>query len=162
MKQFTKLLFVFLVLAASYGTKAQEITITGTVTSSVDNTALPGVSVLIQGTNEGGQTDFDRNFEIDAQIGDVLVFSFVGMTTKSVQITDSSPINVVLDEDAQSLDEVIVTALGMKKEKKALTYSAQEVKGEVDSSNFSTPNGYKKMTMEEFQETIGGMMNLGF
>lgn len=130
MKQFTKLLFVFLVLAASYGTKAQEITITGTVTSSVDNTALPGVSVLIQGTNEGGQTDFDGKFEVDAQIGDVLVFSFVGMTTKSVQITDSSPINVVLDEDAQSLDEVIVTALGMKKEKKALTYSAQEVKGD--------------------------------
>lgn len=130
MKQITKLLFVFLVLTASFQMNAQEITVTGTVTSSMDASALPGVSVVLQGTQQGTQTDFDGNYTIETQKGDVLLFSFVGMASQAITIGDLSQIDVVLLEDAESLDEVIVTALGMKKEKKALTYSAQEVKGD--------------------------------
>ena len=130
MKQITKLLFVFLALAASFQMNAQEMTITGTVTSASDEAALPGVSVVLQGTQQGTQTDFDGNYTIEANKGDVLLFSFVGMASQAITIGDSSQINVVLLDDSESLDEVIVTALGMKKEKKALTYSAQEVKGD--------------------------------
>lgn len=130
MKQISKLLFVFLVFTASLHLNAQEITITGTVTSAADEAALPGVSVVLQGTQKGTLTDFDGNFSLEASKGDVLLFSFVGMASQAITIGDASQINVVLLEDTESLDEVIVTALGMKKEKKALTYSAQEVKGD--------------------------------
>jgi len=130
MKQITKLLFVFLALAVTFQVSAQETTITGTVTSSLDDVALPGVSVVLQGTQKGTQTDFDGNYTIEASKGDVLLFSFVGMSSQAITIGDSSQINVVLLEDAESLDEVIVTALGIKKTRSSLTYAAQDVKAD--------------------------------
>ncbi|MBI9040770.1 SusC/RagA family TonB-linked outer membrane protein [Lutibacter sp.] len=130
MKKLLPLLMLVFSLAFTQQISAQLKTISGTVTAESDGAPLPGVNVVIQGTTKGSQTDFDGKYSIEASKGDVLVFSFIGMKTKSVNITDATTLNIVLADDALSLNEVIVTALGMKKEKKALTYSAQEVKGD--------------------------------
>ncbi len=111
-------------------TQAQKRTITGTVTNAADGTTLPGVSVVAKGTTSGATTDIDGNYKIvvpaDAK---TLVFSFVGMTTKEVEINNRVTINVALDPAMEQLDEVVVTALGISREKKSLGYSVQEVDG---------------------------------
>ena len=108
---------------------AQERTITGTV--SDETGALPGVSVLIEGTTTGAETDFDGNYTIMANEGDNLRFSFVGMTTVVRAVGSNNNINVTLVSSENTLDEVVVTALGIKREKKSLGYATQEVKGDA-------------------------------
>jgi len=105
-------------------TFAQEKTVTGTV--SDESGPLPGVTVLIQGTNSGTQTDFDGKYSLKANVGNVLVFSFVGLDSQTRTVGASSVINVVMT-GAQVLEEVVVTALGISKEKKALGYAVQQV-----------------------------------
>ena len=131
MKQFLRMtfLFSFLFLGIQH-VSAQEKEITGTVTSLGDGMPVAGANVLIVGTTNGTLTDFDGNYTITANLGDVIRFSYLGMTTKEVTIAASSTYNVELSEDSEQLNEVVVTALGIKKEKKALTYSAQEVGGD--------------------------------
>ena len=111
-----------------WGINAQT-KISGKVTSKMDGEPLPGVNVVIKGTNKGVETDFDGKYKIEAKSGDILEFSFIGMETFRVTVGNNNIINVVLQE-GNILDEVVVTALGIKKEKKALTYSAQEVSGD--------------------------------
>ena len=126
--RFTLLIsFLFFTLQFSF---AQEKEITGNVTTMDDGQPLPGVNILVVGTTIGTQTDFDGNYTITASEGDVLAFSFIGMTTENITVGSSNSINVQLQEDAELLGEVIITALGIKKERKTLTYSAQDVKGE--------------------------------
>lgn len=125
----TLFLFSFLLLTAQI-TFGQEKEIKGIVTSKAGNIPLPGVNVTVQGTSNGAQTDFDGNYMLTANVGDILNFSYLGMTSVQVTIGDSNVINVQLDEDAEQLNEIVVTALGIKKERKTLTYSAQDVKGE--------------------------------
>ena len=108
---------------------AQEKTISGVV-SDVSGIPLPGVNVLIKGTAKGAQTDFDGKYTISANTGSTLVFSYVGNKTQEVVVGSSNSINVTLQEDTESLDEVVVTAQGIKREKKALGYSVKEVKNE--------------------------------
>ncbi|MBP1840346.1 SusC/RagA family TonB-linked outer membrane protein [Formosa algae] len=131
MKQFLRMtfLFSFLFLGIQH-VSAQEKEITGTVTSLGDGMPVAGANVLIVGTTNGTLTDFDGNYTITANLGDVIRFSYLGMTTKEVTIAASNTYNVELSEDSEQLNEVVVTALGIKKEKKALTYSAQEVGGD--------------------------------
>lgn len=117
-------------LAFTQEAEAQVKTISGTVTAQSDGMPLPGVNVVIKGTTQGTQTDYDGNYSIEASTGDVLEFTFLGMKTQLITVLKSTTVNAALEDDALSLDEVIVTALGIKKEKKALTYSAQEVKGD--------------------------------
>lgn len=117
-------------LLLSFNSISQEKTITGTVTTESDGMGLPGVSVVVQGTQIGTQTDFDGNYTIIVTQGDVLLFSFIGMTSQTITVIDQSRIDLAMKEDTEALDEVIVTALGIKKERKALTYSAQDVKGD--------------------------------
>ena len=119
---------------------AQEKTVTGTV--SDNSGALPGVSVLIKNTTSGTETDFDGKYSIKAKAGDVLSFSYLGYKTVEKTVGSSSTINVTMVEDANVLDEVVVTGLGIKRDKKALGFSQQSVKGEdlvkakeVDISN---------------------------
>ena len=104
-----------------------QTTVSGTV--SEDNGPLPGANVIIKGTSTGTQTDFDGNYSIEASATDVLVFSFVGFTTQEVSVGSQSTINVALAAD-NALDEVIVTAQGVKREKKALGYAVSEVASE--------------------------------
>ncbi|MCK0130686.1 TonB-dependent receptor [Flavobacteriaceae bacterium F08102] len=105
---------------------AQQKTVTGTVAD--ESGVLPGVSVLIKGTQKGTETDFDGKYSITANIGDVLVFSFVGMKTQEKTVGTSNTINVILTAD-NVLEEVVVTAYGVQK-KESLTGSVIEIKSE--------------------------------
>ncbi len=104
--------------------------IRGTVTSPNGET-LVGASVLVKGTTTGTVTDFDGNYLVDVPEGlNVLVFSYTGFTSKEVTISASDVIDVVLEESISELDEIVVTALGVSREKKALGYSVTEVSGD--------------------------------
>ncbi|MGI9552733.1 MAG: TonB-dependent receptor plug domain-containing protein, partial [Aurantibacter sp.] len=105
---------------------AQNKTISGTVTDQ-DGLALPGVNILVEGTTTGTQTDFDGNYSIEASEGQVLLFSYIGQRDVRRTVGADSTINVQMEEDAQALEEVVVTALGIKREKQALGYAVAEV-----------------------------------
>ncbi|MET2985788.1 SusC/RagA family TonB-linked outer membrane protein [Aureibaculum conchae] len=124
--KFNGILTLLLALVVQF-TFAQEKTVTGTV--SDETGPLPGVSVVIKGTTTGTETDFDGNYTIQTKEGDVLSFSFIGMAPKEVTVGASNTINVVLEAD-NVLDEVVVTGLGIRREKKALGYSQQSVDAE--------------------------------
>lgn len=110
---------------------AQEKTITGTVADDA-GVPLPGVNILIEGTNQGTQTDFDGNYSITAGVGQTLLFRFLGFKPRSIVVTDATNVlDVALEQDAATLDEVVVTGFGMKREKKALGYSVSEIEPEA-------------------------------
>ena len=105
---------------------AQEKTVSGTVS---DNSGpLPGVNVVVQGSKAGTQTDVDGKYAIKAKAGDVLVFSFVGMTQSTAKVGSSNSINVKM-QDGVKLEEVVVGALGVKRKEKAVGYASQNIKG---------------------------------
>jgi len=106
---------------------AQDRTITGTV-SDDDSLALPGATVVVEGTNVGVTTDFDGNYEIQASEGDVLVFSYVGFDNLSIEVGKSNVINVTLSS-SNKLDEVVVTGI-TSRSRKRLTSSTVTVSGE--------------------------------
>ncbi|MBD1396641.1 SusC/RagA family TonB-linked outer membrane protein [Pontibacter sp. JH31] len=108
---------------------AQSTTVTGTVTAASDNSALPGVSVVVKGTTRGTATGVDGAYTISATPTDVLVFRFIGMQTVERTVGTNTAINIALKADSKNLNEVVVTALGIKQEKKALGYAVTEVKG---------------------------------
>ena len=126
-----KVLFLLtLSLAFSVSAMAQ-FTVTGTVTGE-DGLPIPGAAVLEKGTTNGTITNFDGVFSLRVSSGNaVLMFSFVGMTSREIALEGSSTVNVVLATSAIGIDEVVVTALGIKRERKSLGYSMQEVKGDV-------------------------------
>ncbi|TSJ43750.1 SusC/RagA family TonB-linked outer membrane protein [Mucilaginibacter corticis] len=105
------------------------IKITGVVRDA-SGQPLPGVSVMLKGTQSGTQTDVNGQFNIDANVGDVLTFNYIGYLKKEVTIASPAALSILLDEDSKQLSEVVVTALGIKKERKALGYSVTEVKGD--------------------------------
>ena len=109
-------------------TFAQEKTVTGTVSDA--SGPLPGVTVIIKGTKIGTQTDFDGKYSIKATTGAVLQFSFVGMKAVDQTVGASNSINIVMQEDAQSLEEVVVTALGIKRKPKELSYAVTTLKND--------------------------------
>ena len=105
--------------------------VTGTVTLSEDGSPLPGASIIIKGTKQGTATDFDGNYSIEVSSGDVvLIFSSLGEVTQEIAVNGRNRIDVVLEPSAEALDEVVVTALGIKREEKSLGYAVEEVKGE--------------------------------
>lgn len=109
---------------------AQDKTITGTVTDA-NGLPLPGVNIVVEGTTTGTQTDFDGNYAISASEGQTLLFTYIGQRPSTKVVGASSVINVQMVEDTQALEEVIVTAQGIKREKKALGYAVSSV-GEED------------------------------
>lgn len=105
----------------------------GKVTGVVEDALGPvaGASVIIRGTTHGTMTDMDGNFTLDGlKNGDVIQISFIGYITQDIPYTGQASLTVHLEEDTQKLDEVVVTALGMKRDKKALGYAMQELKGD--------------------------------
>ena len=130
MKNLFKLLgVVFLMFTINIGW-AQQREVTGAVTED-SGMSLPGVSVVVKGTTIGTVTDINGNYEISApSVTSVLVFSFVGMETQEITIGSQSAIDVVMATDALQVDEVVVTALGIKRSKKALGYAVQDVKAD--------------------------------
>ena len=128
MKQNLRLtLIVFLLFFSVQSIFAQEKQITGTVITIDDGQPLPGVNIIVDGTTNGTQTNFDGEYTITASEGDVLIFSFIGMTDVKKTVGSSNVIDVQMEEDAEQLGEVIVTALGIKKSRKSLTYAAQDI-----------------------------------
>jgi TonB-dependent SusC/RagA subfamily outer membrane receptor len=124
-----QIVLIFMIFLTAQVTLAQVKTIKGLV-SDQNGLPLPGVTVIIQGTKTATQSDYDGIYSIQASPGDVLVFSYIGIKTKAVTVTTAATLNVVLTEDAQNLDEVVVTALGIKRQKKELGYAVQDVKGD--------------------------------
>ncbi len=105
---------------------AQEKTVSGTISDN-EGLSLPGATILIKGTTVGASSDFDGNYSIKANQGDVLVFSFVGYISQEISIANSNTINVTLLEDRTSLEEVVVTAFGIKRNPKSLGYAVSSV-----------------------------------
>ena len=108
---------------------AQEKTVTGTVTDQ-SGLPLPGVNIVVEGTTNGTQTDFDGNYAINGNVGQTLLFSYIGQKDERRPIGSSNTINVTMQDDAQALEEVVVTAQGIKREKKALGYAVTSVGSE--------------------------------
>jgi TonB-linked SusC/RagA family outer membrane protein len=103
--------------------------VTGKVTDG-QGEGIPGTTVLVKGSEKGTSTDADGNFAIDVPDDQaVLVFSSIGFTTKEVPVGSQSVVNVVLEQSAAVLEEVVVTALGIQRDKKALTYATQQIAG---------------------------------
>ncbi|MEX0361400.1 MAG: TonB-dependent receptor plug domain-containing protein, partial [Allomuricauda sp.] len=105
---------------------AQDKTITGTVTDA-DGLPLPGVNIVVDGTTTGTQTDFDGLYTISASQGQTLLFTYIGQRDARRVVGASDVIDVQMEEDTQALEEVVVTALGIKREKQALGYAVTEV-----------------------------------
>ncbi|MCL7752681.1 SusC/RagA family TonB-linked outer membrane protein [Polaribacter sp. Z022] len=103
-------------------------TLKGTVTSQKDKEPLPGVSIVIQGTTKGTETDFEGNYYLEVKSGNVLVFSYLGFAQKTLIITDQKVANIELIEDASELDEIIVVGYG-KRKKSHLTGAIAKVGG---------------------------------
>ncbi|KQS24786.1 SusC/RagA family TonB-linked outer membrane protein [Dyadobacter sp. Leaf189] len=118
--------FLMLLSAASFG---QELNLKGKVQSSDGN--LPGASILIKGTSRGSTTDADGQFMISAPSNATLVVSFIGYKTLEVPVGSRTTFDIMLEQDATQFNEIVVTALGIAREKKALGYAVQEVSGKA-------------------------------
>ncbi len=127
LKKLNRFVSVFVFCMALGLITAQSQVITGTVVDE-DGIPLPGASVVLQGSNIGVSTDFDGNFSIQANQGVTLVVSFIGYATQTV-LVDSDSISIQLEPDS-ALEEVVVTALGIERNTKALGYSVTQVGGE--------------------------------
>ncbi|ELY1990935.1 SusC/RagA family TonB-linked outer membrane protein [Flavobacterium psychrophilum] len=116
---------------------AQEKNATGVVTDA-SGLPLPGVNVVVKGTTRGASTSFDGTFKIQAQQGEILVFSFMGMNT--VERPATKGMAVKLNDESTKLADVVVTALGIKRDKKSLGYATQEIKGNLVREGGNTGN----------------------
>jgi TonB-linked SusC/RagA family outer membrane protein len=139
-KLFLLILFVFTGASALW---AQTKVITGTVLSSVkEDGPIPGVTVQVKGTTIGAITDVDGKYSINVPQGTTtLVFSYIGMKTQEVAVSGQSVINCTLQSDVIGLNEVVVTAMGISREKKALGYAVQDVKSDQLTQAASTSLG---------------------
>ena len=126
------LLILLCVFAGTTVLLAQTRVITGTVTSAVEGEGgIPGVTIQVKGTTIGTITDANGKFSINVPEGSTtLIFSYIGMKKQEIDIAGRSVINAIMESDLLGLDEVVVTALGISREKKALGYSVQDVSGE--------------------------------
>ncbi|MBU2651723.1 MAG: TonB-dependent receptor [Bacteroidetes bacterium] len=106
---------------------AQEVTVSGTVSSSQDGSTLPGVSVVIKGTQQGTVTDINGKYSIKAEASSTLVFSFIGMETREEAVGGRSTIDILLSPTVQSLEEVVVVGYGTES-RKLLTSSISDFK----------------------------------
>ncbi len=127
-----KLLFALFVFTSFSALMAQTVTIKGTVTSAEDGLPIPSVAVTVKGTTLGVLTDLDGKYTINVPAAtNALNFNFVGMKAKEEVISGRTTIDVAMESDVLGLDEVVVTALGITREKKALGYSVSDVKGDA-------------------------------
>ncbi len=113
---------------------AQTVEVQGTV-KDISGEPLPGVNILIKGTKQGTTTDFDGHYRIKVPLGKTLVFSYIGYQTKEIKINRGGTYDVVMVPAAESLNKVVITAMGIKKKEKALGYSVQE----INTANLKTP-----------------------
>lgn len=155
-----RLATLLLLLAFTSSAFAQR-TITGTVKDAANGSSIPGVNVAVKGAKGvGTATSIDGTFTVKIPSGSqTLVFSFVGYTTQEVAITNQSKVDVLLQPSTQKIDEVVVTALGIKKTQKSLGYAFTELKGDdIKNSNTISPVDALtgKVSGVSIQATAGG------
>jgi len=140
MKKF--LIIISMICLGLSSVLAQTVQVSGTVTSADDGQPLPGVTVIVKETIQGTVTNVDGKYSISVPAGATLQFSFVGMATQEIAVAGRQVIDVEMATSAREIDEVVVTALGITREKKALGYATQEVKAEMltqaSNSNLAT------------------------
>ncbi|MCK9167236.1 MAG: SusC/RagA family TonB-linked outer membrane protein [Bacteroidales bacterium] len=130
MRKFTAL--IALIFLCGVQLVFAQRTITGTITHADNGDVIPGATIRIQGTTLGTVADLDGKYEVKVpESATTLIFSFVGMVTQQITIGDESVINVVLESDIQDIQGVVVTALGISRDKKALGYAVQNVDGDA-------------------------------
>lgn len=120
---------LLLLLLCTISAVAQNVRVTGTVTDA-DNTPLSGVSVVVQGGSQGTSTDSKGKFSINAPTNGTLVFTSIGFGVQNINIAGKSVFNVQLSSDNKTLNTVVVTALGLQRTAKSITYATQNVSGE--------------------------------
>ncbi len=126
-----KLLLFFLSAAVTVSFAwAQERQVSGTVTSAEDGTSLPGVSILIVGTTSGTVTDAEGSYKLSVPDGATLRYSYIGYRNQEIRVGNRSVIDVVLESDVSQLQEVVVTSLGIERDRMALGYAVSEVSGD--------------------------------
>lgn len=126
---FRSLLVLCCVWLMSTATYAQSRSVTGKVTDQADGSGIPGVNIIVQGTSNGTVTDYQGNYTVEAEDNATLIFSFVGYENQEVNVGTKSVVDVAMSSSTVELSEVVVTALGVERETKALGYSTQEVDG---------------------------------
>ena len=120
-----------MILLAATGMAHAQLNVSGTVTSQEDASPIPGVNILVKGTTIGTISDAGGRYQIEVPAAEsVLVFSFVGYSTIEIPVNGRSTVDTALPSDAQQLSEVVVTALGIEKNKSKVGYAIQDVKGE--------------------------------
>lgn len=120
--------------AETSGATTNAETVTGVVTDP-EGEPLIGATVQVKGTSTATATDIDGNYALRARKGDTLVFTYIGYAPQEIKVGAGDNYNVTMSEDSKVLDEVVVTALGIKREQKSLSYNVQQLKGDVLSEN---------------------------
>ena len=121
--------FLILFLCMGFSLKAQDIKVSGYVTSAEDGYGLPGVTIQVKGTSNGTITEIDGDYSITVGSRDTLTFSYVGYQTQNIAVNGRNKIDVVMKSDAMMLDNVVVTALGIKRQKRELGYATEDISG---------------------------------
>ncbi|ANQ47937.1 SusC/RagA family TonB-linked outer membrane protein [Flammeovirga sp. MY04] len=134
------LLFLSILFSVFNTLYAQDRVVTGTVVDADDNSPIPGVNVLIKGTTHGSVTNLDGKFSISVAENQTLVFSYVGYQSTEVNVANATNLNVSLNVDAEQLDEVVVTALGIERSERSLGYAVQGVSAD-DMADAATATG---------------------
>ncbi|MGV3560020.1 SusC/RagA family TonB-linked outer membrane protein [Larkinella arboricola] len=106
---------------------AQNINVSGRVTASEDGSPLPGVNIVVKGSTKGATSNADGTYEISVSKGTVLQYSFIGFVTQSVMVGSQTTINVVMQSDASQLQEIVVTAQGIRKNQREIGYAYSKV-----------------------------------
>jgi TonB-dependent SusC/RagA subfamily outer membrane receptor len=135
-----KILQMFLMCVFAMSTMslyAQERIISGRITSGRDGSPVPGVNVVVKGTTTGVFSDANGEYKLALNSGNVLVFTFIGLKTVETEIGARTTIDVEMEEDITQLNEVVVTALGIERNRNELAYSAQQINGKDVSANRS-------------------------
>ncbi len=131
---------------------AQEKKITGIV-SDQSGMPLPGVNVIVKGSTNGTQSDFDGKYEILSQAGDVLTYTYVGLKTVEYTVATSTIINVTMEEDAACLEEVVVTAMGIRRERRSMGYTISTI------GNYSpSASQIKRQKQKTYHHSISKML----
>src|SRR5690606_21352535 len=134
---YKKLCMPTMIILSTLMTAHAQQTVTGVVTDA--NGPVPGVTVSIQGTNRGTQTDVDGRYSIQATAGETMQFYIIGYKAHTIVVCTSTSVSVMLEEDASQLDEVVVTALGIQRAPKELGYAMSTVKAE-ELTKTGSPN----------------------
>ncbi len=162
-----RILLLFFVFCGSLQwASGQQKSVTGTVTGADDGLPVIGCTVQLKGTSAGITTDLNGKFTLSVpQNAATLVFSYIGMKTKEMDIAGKTQVNVVMESEVTSLDEVVVTALGISREKKSLGYSVQQIGGDelntARETNFvSSMSGKISGVSIKQPNTMGGSANI--